>query len=151
MLVRKVLFLGLLGALVLTACGPPGYKAKTQERSTLKKSAEDPQGGPAVYRTLTLDQFADIVANQSSEYAVINVHVPYAGEIEGTDTHTPYNDIEALMAFLPNKEAPIILYCASGRMSEEASRNLIRQGYTQVWDVPGGMNAWRASGRELKP
>jgi len=34
-------------------------------------------------------------------------------------------------------------------MSEEASRALIELGYTQVWDVPGGMNAWQASGFEL--
>jgi len=34
-------------------------------------------------------------------------------------------------------------------MSEEASRALIELGYTQIWDVLGGMNAWQTSGREL--
>jgi rhodanese-related sulfurtransferase len=34
-------------------------------------------------------------------------------------------------------------------MSRQASVALIQQGYTQVWDVPGGMIAWQASGREL--
>ena len=62
----------------------------------------------------------------------------------------PYNDIEALTSALPDKNAPIILYCRSGRMSEEASRALVELGYTQIWDVPGGMNAWQASERELK-
>jgi rhodanese-related sulfurtransferase len=50
---------------------------------------------------------------------------------------------------LPDKDAPIILYCRSGRMSEGASRALLDLGYTQVWDVPGGMIAWERGGREL--
>ncbi len=102
-----------------------------------------------VYQTLTLDAFADILANHSDDYTIINVHIPYAGEIEGTDANIPYNDIQALTSALPDKDAPIILYCRSGNMSEQASHALLELGYTQVWDVPGGMNAWQESGREL--
>lgn len=102
-----------------------------------------------VYQTLSIDAFAEIIANNSEAYTILNVHIPYAGEIEGTDANVPYNDLEALMAALPDKNAPIILYCRSGNMSEQASHALLELGYTQVWDVPGGMNAWRESGREL--
>ncbi len=103
-----------------------------------------------VYQTLTIGQFADILANQGEEYTIINVHIPYEGEIEGTDAHVPYNDLDALTAALPEKGAPIVLYCRSDRMSEIAARALLDQGYTQVWDVPGGMIAWQESGRPLK-
>lgn len=103
----------------------------------------------ASYRTLTIDEFADVLASQSDVYTVVNVHIPYAGEIAGTDLKIPYNNIDALTNALPDKNALIILYCRSGRMSEEASRALVDLGYTQVWDVPGGMNAWTASGRRL--
>ncbi len=34
-------------------------------------------------------------------------------------------------------------------MSEIASRALIDKGYTQIFDVQGGMSAWQASGRAL--
>ena len=34
-------------------------------------------------------------------------------------------------------------------MSQEASEVLLGLGYTNISDVPGGMNAWTASGREL--
>jgi rhodanese-related sulfurtransferase len=80
---------------------------------------------------------------------VVNVHIPYEGEVEGTDAFIPYNDIDALTASLPDKDARIVLYCRSGRMSAEASQKLAELGYTQVWDVPGGMNAWSNSGREI--
>jgi len=104
---------------------------------------------PAGYQTLSIDAFTDILAKQKGKYKIVNVHTPYEGEIEGTDAKIPYNDPSALMVALPDKNAPIILYCRSGRMSEIASKALIEKGYTQVWDVVGGMIAWEASGRKI--
>ena len=101
------------------------------------------------YRTLTIDGFAEIITDAPDQYTIVNVHIPYEGEVAETNMHIPYNDTEALTSALPDKNAPIILYCRSGRMSEEASLALAELGYTRVWDVPGGMNAWRESGREL--
>lgn len=102
----------------------------------------------AVYRTITIDEFAAAL-DQPDMYTVINVHIPYEGEVPNTDDQIAYNDIDALTSALPDRNAPIILYCGSGRMSEEASRALVALGYTNVIDVPGGMNAWTDSGREL--
>ena len=101
------------------------------------------------YRTLSIDELATIMENQSDAYTVINVHIPYAGEIEGTDANISYNDLDALTLALPDNDAPIIVYCRSGSMSQQATENLISAGYTQVYDVPGGMNAWQSSGRQL--
>lgn len=141
---HKVFFV--LAALVFTvsACSVPNA-TDTQMSS--------PPTNPSItqnnYRTLTIDEFAEIIANEPEQYAIVNVHIPYEGEVAETDIYIPYNDIEALASALPDKNAPIILYCRSGRMSEEAVRALAELGYTQVWDVPGGMNAWHESGREL--
>lgn len=101
------------------------------------------------YRALSIDELATIMENQSDAYTVINVHIPYAGEIEGTDANISYNDLDALTLALPDNDAPIIVYCRSGSMSQQATENLISVGYTQVYDVPGGMNAWQSSGRQL--
>src|SRR5690606_22648332 len=97
-------------------------------------SAAPPTG---VYQTLTVEQFADLLANGGNGYTIVNVHIPYEGEIEGTDAHVSFNDLEALTAALPDRDAPIVLYCRSGRMSEIAAHALVDLGYTQVWDVPG--------------
>ena len=121
----------------------------TNNSSEATATAPPAQATAGIYQTLTLDAFADILANNPEDYTILNVHIPYEGEIEGTNANVPYNDIEALTAALPDKDAPIILYCRSGNMSEQASYALLELGYTQVWDVPGGMNAWRESGREL--
>ena len=42
---------------------------------------------------------------------------------------------------LPNRSAPILIYCRSGRRSEAAARLLISMGYTDVTDF-GGILDW---------
>lgn len=42
---------------------------------------------------------------------------------------------------LPDKDAKILVYCRSGNRSATASRELIRMGYTNVYDF-GGINTW---------
>lgn len=128
---------------LMTACRP------TNDSSQAVSTIPPTQGTTGVYQTLAIDAFADILANNPDDYTIVNVHIPYAGEIEGTDANIAYNDIEALTAALPDTDALIILYCRSGNMSEQASHALLQLGYTQIWDVPGGMNAWQESGREL--
>lgn len=131
----------LLTAFLMGACS-------STDDATQTISVNDPVP-TATYRTLSIDDLADVMANTNRAYTVINVHIPYQGELEGTDSNIAFNDIEALTTALPDKNAPIILYCRSGNMSEQATRDLVELGYRQVYDVPGGMNAWQASGRTL--
>jgi rhodanese-related sulfurtransferase len=49
-------------------------------------------------------------------------------------------DIETL---IPEKEAPIVLYCGGGFRSALAAESLQKMGYTQVVSMDGGMRAWR--------
>ena len=48
-----------------------------------------------------------------------------------------------------DKNAPIALYCRSGRMSADAGEQLLALGYTNVYDLHGGMIAWKESGRDI--
>ncbi len=140
-----------VSATLLAACGSDNDD-KPQESSTNTTTPDEGtaiEAGPGEYQTLSIDEFADIVENRADEYQIINVHIPYAGDVANTDANIPYNDLDALTAAIPTKNMPVILYCRSGNMSEQASRALVEQGYTQIWDVPGGMVAWQSSGREL--
>jgi rhodanese-related sulfurtransferase len=148
---KKILLLASVGLVIIfAACtSSPEEDRREQHATATTEPVETSSSEIGVYQTLTLDEFDQILSSQSDDYTVVNVHIPYEGEIERTDLEIPYNDIDALTAALPDKDAPIILYCRSGRMSEEASLALVDLGYTQVWDVPGGMIAWQNSGREL--
>lgn len=136
----KILVLGLM--IFVSACSPTSDE---NEPTTVQTTQET----TASYRTMSIDELADIMADDDRSYTVVNVHIPYQDEIEDTDANIAFNDIDALTEALPDKNAPIVLYCRSGNMSEQATRDLIELGYTQVYDVPGGMNAWQSSGRSL--
>lgn len=82
-------------------------------------------------------------------FTFINVHTPYEGEIAKTDMFIDYDSIVAGKDKLPqDKKAPIILYCKTGRMSQEALKTFGDLGYTNVAHLEGGMDAWEKSGFE---
>lgn len=87
---------------------------------------------------------------EKKDFPLINVHVPYEGEIAGTDLFLPFDRIEAKLAELPaDRKAKLVLYCRSGSMSATAARALVRLGYTDVWNLDGGMIAWKQTGHPL--
>ena len=87
---------------------------------------------------------------EKKTFAFINVHTPYEGEIEKTDTFIAYDQVVAQSTTLPkDKNAAIILYCKSGRMSGEALPTFRKLGYTNVRHLEGGMDAWQKTGGKL--
>jgi len=85
------------------------------------------------------------------DFTFVNVYIPYEGEIAKTDVFVPYNEIEKNLDKLPaDKNAKIVLYCRSGRMSAIAAETMVRLGYTNVWNTEGGMIAWETLGLPLK-
>lgn len=84
------------------------------------------------------------------DFTFINVHIPYEGEIEKTDTFVAYDQMVAQSASLPkDKTTPIILYCKTGRMSGEAIVTMQKMGYTNVRHLSGGMDTWQKTGGKL--
>lgn len=48
------------------------------------------------------------------------------------------------------KDKPILLVCASGNRSMTAAATLRKAGFTQIWSLAGGMNAWQQAGMPVK-
>lgn len=49
-----------------------------------------------------------------------------------------------------NKSKPVLVYCASGVRSEQAAKWLLKQGFTEVFNLKGGTSAWQIAGRQLE-
>jgi phage shock protein E len=86
------------------------------------------------------------------DFVFVNVHIPFEGEIAGTDLSIPFDQITepANLAQLPaDKNAKIVIYCCSGRMSEIAANALVAIGYTNLYNLDGGMIEWEQQGFEI--
>ena len=86
-------------------------------------------------------------------FVMVNVHIPFAGNIHDTDLSIPYDRIteSQYLAQLPvDKNARIVLYCRSGRMSQIAADELVSLGYTNIWNLKNGMVEWEHAGFKLE-
>ncbi len=142
----RVLFLtSLLPLLLLTACEkapapPPVVTVTTPGLPTLPRNA-------AGFIDLSVEQLAQSMA--SKNFTLVNVHVPDEGNLPNTDLSIPYDRITENLDKLPGKDTPIVLYCRSGGMSTQAAAALAAAGYTRLYELDGGFNAWKDAGHRL--
>lgn len=140
MILKLILKLSFLAVLVMLASGPvspwmPGGVF-----------AQDSAGQS--YSTLRSADLAAMLAKK--DFLLINVHVPYEGELEQTDAFIAFDRIGQAPGVLPDdRNAKIVLYCLSGRMSEIAANELTRLGYKRVSHLGGGMRDWQANGLRI--
>jgi rhodanese-related sulfurtransferase len=134
----------MLLALLLSGCGAKG----STETSTTTLGAEvDVQGGS--YRDVSVSELQAML--EDKDFVFVNVHIPFEGDIPNTDLSIPYNEIEAHLDELPaEKNAKIVLYCRSDRMSNIAAEKLVSLGYTNIWNLEGGFNAWENEGLPIE-
>lgn len=129
-------------ALLIGACTASPSGAGSADNVTV------PVEGGGTYTDVTPSALDEML--QAKDFILVNVHVPYAGEIEATDLFIPFEEIGGRLGELPSdRTAKIVLYCRSGSMSAIAARELVAAGYTDVWNLDGGMNAWQAQGYPL--
>ena len=101
------------------------------------------------YENIYIDQFLKMMDRK--DFILINVHVPYYGEIPQTDLLVPFNAIEQYIKDLPkDKDTKIVVYCMMGPMGDIAAEKLAGMGYTRVSNFQGGMMAWTQAGRHLQ-
>jgi len=131
-----LLLLALGSAALLTACSKTG----SEPTQTVTVQAQ--------VSTITAEELNSMLG--SKDFTLVNVHIPYAGEIPQTDLFVPFNALEENKEKLPqDKSTKIVLYCRSGGMSAAASQKLLELGYKYIFDVKGGMNAWSGAGYKL--
>ncbi len=135
------IFLSFLLVLVLSACQTEKL-AKAITGSVVSVTGSS-------YLNIAPSELKTMLDNK--DFVFVNVHIPFAGNIANTDKSIPYDQIEQNLAKFPtDKKAKIVLYCRSGRMSAIAAESLVKLGYTNLWNLDGGMVAWEQAGYEIQ-
>lgn len=131
------MFMVLIVTGLLAACGvQPAVPAVSGVRVSV-------EGG--TYTNVTPAQLAEML--NKKDFFFVNTHIPYEGEIAPTDASVPFDQTARQLDKYPtDKSAKIVVYCRSGRMSDIAARALVQAGYTNVWNLDGGMIAWEQAG-----
>ena len=104
--------------------------------------------GETGYKSISPQEVKSLL--EAQDVFLLDVHVPEQRHISGTDAFIPYDAIEKYAERLPeNKNTVIVIYCMSGVMSKTAADKLLNMGYKNVYDLKGGIMAWKNAGHAL--
>lgn len=132
---RVFVLLAFVSGLLLSAC----QVAPIEVQGT----KVDVPGGS--YTDVSVTDLQSMLKNK--DFMLVNVHIPYDGDILGTDISIRYDQIDQNLDQLPAaKNAKIVLFWCSDRMSSMAAETLVGLGYANIYNLDGGMVAWEQRG-----
>jgi rhodanese-related sulfurtransferase len=89
---------------------------------------------------LSNNKYILLDARENEEFAVS--HIPDA-------IHVGYKNFNAEAIKSISKDKPIVVYCSIGKRSENITERLMKQGYTNVSNLYGGIFEWMNQGQPV--
>jgi thiosulfate sulfurtransferase len=94
------------------------------------------------YSRISIQQAKELI---EAEATIVDIRDPQSfqmGHIEGATLL----DNNSLESFLQNtaKDTAVLVYCYHGNSSQQAGQFLVQQGFTQVFSMDGGFEAWKS-------
>lgn len=100
------------------------------------------------YRVVSVQELESML--ETKDFTMVNVHIPWQGDIPQTDLRLAYDQIEQKVDQLPTeKDSKILVYCLTSGMAKKAVQSLIHLGYSEVWMLEGGTTAWEKAGLSI--
>ena len=97
---------------------------------------------------ITTQQVSDLL--DKGEIQLLDVRTPEEwgeGVIEGAKLKNFYDDDFGDYLETLDKKQPIIVTCKRGGRSAEATKMMLKAGFTEVYDLGAGMDGWNAENR----
>lgn len=80
--------------------------------------------------------------NDGAQLIDLRGHDAFRGGHIVNARHIPMDELDAKADKL-EKTAPVVVYCETGTTSPRAAAALVRDGFTDVWQLGGGLAAWK--------
>lgn len=126
---------------VLLVVGLVIFRMQSQPES-IDQTSSSQAGLENTVQLVSSQEFSQLAQNEDA--FILDVHTPEQTHIPGTDAFIPNTKIKENQDQLPvDKSTPILVYCRSGSMSARASREIADLGYTNIYDLEGGTNAYK--------
>lgn len=122
-------FKAILIFIALTSCNINGQKYKTLSAADFDKKIQD--GNVQIVDVRTPEEYAE-----SHLKDAVNINFN--------------NDDFVDMVSKLDKSKPVLVYCLSGGRSAKAAALISKKGYNDVYNLDGGMLAWKAAGQSVE-
>jgi rhodanese-related sulfurtransferase len=138
----RSLVIALVSALSLSACGQNKEAASTNQ---------EVEGTTAVINaTITIDEAEAKMKNP--EVLILDVRTPdefNQGHIEGAKNINVLDKTFGEKLAELTQDQVVVVYCRSGSRSAKAQGIMVEQGFTETYNVQGGIMAWQAKGKKV--
>lgn len=132
-------YICLLGVLGLLSCGQPTASQSTQTQETAETTAISKVVSPQEFQAQL---------KETPQAFVLDVRTPEEfeeGHIENAQLINVKEDNFTEKVNQLDKNQPIFLYCRSGKRSAHAHQIMRDLGFTQIYELDGGILAWEES------
>jgi thioredoxin 1 len=115
-----------------------------------KKTA--PGGAAVITATVSADEFQKKLAAMPGAQ-LVDVRSPEEykeGHLKGSLNINVQSDAFAAEVAKLDKKKPVMVYCRSGRRSAMAQGKLEEMGFTEVYNLDGGITDWQSAGKPVE-
>lgn len=101
---------------------------------------------------LSADEFEKAISADSVQLLDVRTPAEYAGGHIKNTLLANWNDakeFERRISFI-DKKKPVYVYCLAGGRSAAAATKMRNMGFTNVYELTGGINAWKAANKSLE-
>jgi sulfur-carrier protein adenylyltransferase/sulfurtransferase len=106
-----------------------------------------PASGGSGVREVTPAEAEQMIADGAALVDTREPHEWQTGHLPGATLVPPAAVMERIEEVVPERDRPVVIYCAAGARSLRAARQLASLGYREVVSVTGGIVRWKAESR----
>jgi rhodanese-related sulfurtransferase len=96
-------------------------------------------------KQISVEQAKTAVESGHVQFVDVRTDAEFKGEHAPNAFNLPLDALEQNLTKL-DKEKPVYFICETGRRSKIAAEILIKNEFKEIYDITGGMSAWRKAG-----